>query len=166
MSHGGEEYFLTKDEKEFKYADVFSEFTNGKIPEFAGRPKVFLMQSCKGKEVQNEILSDHVREQCPILDDSDILVIWATTPGCKAFGRSSDGSFLIEVTINHFQQKFASDDVECMLSDIRRTIAYGQKYRSTPGANVPYRQMPCTWSTLTDKLYLIRYQCVLQKYPR
>ncbi|OWF48832.1 caspase-3-like [Mizuhopecten yessoensis] len=166
MSHGEEEYFITKGGTKFKYADVFSAFTNKKLPEFAGRPKVFLMQSCKGKELQNDIHSDHIHDKCPILDDSDILVIWATTPGCKAFAKSSDGSFLIEVTIKHFQKKFASDDVECMLSDIRRTIAYDPKYRSTPDATEPYRQMPCTWSTLTDKLYLIRYHCLLGKRPR
>lgn len=183
MSHGNKEGIYPHDsmnEKEEKqtypYDRIFSFFKNDEINTFADKPKVFLVQACRGKQTQGEVVPDDdpmevepqgttippasVRISIPV--DAELLIMWATTPGFLSFRDQSSGSHFLQEVVSQFQDNYRSDSVETMLMKVRYTFAHTNKYRmprllrDKDGSMVRETsvQMPCTWTTLTKSLYL------------
>ncbi|KAJ8316571.1 hypothetical protein KUTeg_005877 [Tegillarca granosa] len=121
-----EHIFTADDEKTYiEFDTVFSCFKNDKINEFAGKPRVFLIQSCRGAVTQktvdlpdeppeDEILppEDNV-EKITIPIDSDTLIAHATTPGTKAFRRDNHvGAWFIDAFIEVCRGSYEEDHLE------------------------------------------------------
>ncbi|XP_033761469.1 LOW QUALITY PROTEIN: caspase-3-like [Pecten maximus] len=181
MSHGNEDGIFPHDHLEeveekrvYKFDTIFNFFKNDEIKAFAGKPKVFLVQACRGSQIQGEVIQDDhdpidigelplpasVRISIPV--DADILIMWATTPGFKAFRSVISGSHFLREVVHQFEQNYGTDHVEAMLMKVRHTFACTEKYRwKHVGTDKDGRkktsvsvQMPCTWTTLTKMLYL------------
>ncbi|KAK3579562.1 hypothetical protein CHS0354_003059, partial [Potamilus streckersoni] len=68
--------------------DIMKTFTNDKIKNFVGRPKVFLIQACRGDAIQKDhpvaddwprAISD-VTGKITVPTEADVLIAYATTP--------------------------------------------------------------------------------------
>ncbi|KAJ8300608.1 hypothetical protein KUTeg_022127 [Tegillarca granosa] len=128
-----------------------------------GKPRVFLIQSCRNAVTQNTVdlpdeppedeilpLEDNVEKMTKPID-SDILIAHATTPGSKAFRTHGDvGAWFIDAFIEVCRDSYEEDHLEEMLISVREKVAYGKHYRTNTGGC----QMPCVWTTLTKRLFL------------
>uniref|UniRef100_A0A194AP64 Putative caspase-3 n=1 Tax=Pinctada fucata TaxID=50426 RepID=A0A194AP64_PINFU len=162
MSHGDKEGIVTHDDKRVTMEEIMEFFKNDKLKCFADRPKVFFVQACRGTDDQGTVdipddlppvdIEDVVGS-VPVPVDANILVAYATTPGYKAYRRPSSeiGAWFIHALIEVFKEMHTQCHLEDMLISVRAMLAEDPTFeRSTKKT----RQMPCTWSTLTKRLYL------------
>ncbi|CAC5390578.1 CASP7 [Mytilus coruscus] len=146
MSHGGEEgiYFIDK-------------------------PKIFIVQACRGKPVQplaehvadDEMeLEDDVIGSVSVPKDADILIAYATTDGHLSFRHRETGSWFINALVEVLAEKYEKQHFEEMLVNVRHMLARDPKWRglrSDPEHSEQKQilcQMPCSWTTLTKLFYL------------
>ncbi|KAL3871858.1 hypothetical protein ACJMK2_039830 [Sinanodonta woodiana] len=80
--------------------------------------------------------------------DADVFMAYATTPGNKAWRREYIGSSFIHVTISVLEERHLHEHVEEMFVTVKDEIAKDEKWKTPSGG----RMMPCTWSTLTQRL--------------
>ena len=158
MSHGDEHGIRTNDGEHITMDEITSYFKNKETPGFLGKPKIFIVQACRGSSTQPVVESDDWSEdiddyvgKMSVPHDADILIAYATTPGNKAFRTkySDVGAWFIHVLLKIIEDSYEVDHFEDMLISVRHKIALDPKWRTSK-----YRQMPCSWTTLTKRFYL------------
>ncbi|KAK3610881.1 hypothetical protein CHS0354_009748 [Potamilus streckersoni] len=158
LSHGNERGIRCGDGQFKNVDDIMKTFTNDKIKNFVGRPKVFLIQACRGDAIQKDhpvaddwprAISD-VTGKITVPTEADVLIAYATTPGNKAWRYENIGSWFMHVTISVFETCHKKEHVEEMFIKVKDEIAHDEKWKPRTGE----RMMPCTWSTLTKKLMI------------
>ncbi|KAL3871851.1 hypothetical protein ACJMK2_039823 [Sinanodonta woodiana] len=158
LSHGNEKGIRCGDGQFKDVDDIMKTFTNDKISNFVGKPKVFLIQACRGDAIQKDhpiaddwptAISD-VTGKITVPTEADVLIAYATTPGNKAWRYENIGSWFMHVTISVFETWHKNEHVEEMFIRIKDEIAHDEKWKPKTGE----RMMPCTWSTLTKKLMI------------
>lgn len=159
LYHGNEDGIATSDG--IKSVDeVIKMFNNDQIPNFAGRPKLFFIQACRGLSTNHGVVvddaddmnegdvQDEADDLVRIPHEADTLVAYATTHGKKAMRRSGIGSWFVHQTVEEFKENYKTDHVEDMLITVR------EKVSRMHSPNLDTMQMPCVQSTLTRRLLL------------
>lgn len=164
LSHGDEVGIKTRGDGRKSIDEIQKSFNNKNIPNFAGRPKLFFIQACRGHRDQTGQYvddSDDVQEDennanngkdeaddlIHIPTDADTLTAFATTLGHRSFRRSGIGSWFITECMNVFTRDHIQDHVEEMLITVRENVALN--WVKDDGKT---KQMPCVTSTLTKRL--------------
>ena len=156
LSHGDESGIATKDG--IKPVDeIVKMFSNI----FTGKPKLFVIQACRGlhttdhrvvddeaddNDVNDDVTDDESDEMIKIPHGADILVACATIKSKKSFRRDNVGSWFIAKMIEEFRKNYTRDHVEEMLITVRQKVA------SIYSLTCKSMQMPCVESTLTRRL--------------
>lgn len=123
LSHGENGCVFGTDEKKVFLRHLTKPFTSGRAPSLAGKPKLFFIQACQGKDfqrgaslqrsaspvVEEEGESDEESGQRDLQEDSgpdyncetvpwdaDFLIGMATVPQCKSFRHTATGSIYIQ----------------------------------------------------------------------
>ncbi|XP_065933688.1 caspase-14 isoform X2 [Magallana gigas] len=163
MSHGNEDGIRTNDGKTISLVDIVSYFKNDKLKYFAGKPKCFFIQACRGSSPQGvvdlsddkeEVMIDQVVGKISIPTDANLLLAYATTPGYYAYRRPNVGSWFFCNLLKIFKEHYEEEHVEDMLIDVKERLAYDDEWQTNEG----FKQMPCTWSTLTKRFFLAPQQ--------
>ena len=127
MSHGGDgNCILGVDGRETSVKDLMVEFQEQKCPSLKKKPKVFIIQACRGslQDVQKklrspagdvfsqEVASTSTEEEDELYDsftshstllrsvfprECDFVLAFATVPGYVSYRRSTDGTYFIQV---------------------------------------------------------------------
>ncbi|XP_045201993.2 caspase-3-like [Mercenaria mercenaria] len=180
LSHGNKVGIAFKDGETISVDDIRKHFINSDqtMNNFTGRPKLFFIQSCRGDDVQGlhqvDEADDHEKED--IIDesdeifnvptDADTLIAYANTQGYATLGDSLDSStqftFFINALLMVFKKFYRRDHVEEMLISVRESLALGEKKYFHRQCKYS-KQMPCTWSTLTKRLYLTAFQTAMEQ---
>ncbi|XP_063424683.1 caspase-14-like isoform X1 [Mytilus trossulus] len=159
MAHGSQFGVITADKGKKKITisvdEIMELFKNDKIPNFVGKPKMFFIQSCRGNSIQDTFVQpddddDDTLERISAPTDADILIAYATTEGYKAFRHKNFGSMFIYECIQKFKEQYTKTHLEEMMIDVKAALALGSADKTKR-----HVQMPCTWSTLTKRLYLV-----------
>ncbi|VDI38397.1 caspase 7 [Mytilus galloprovincialis] len=151
MSHGNEKGIMTDDRQPITMDEITSYFKNKETPHFIGKPKIFLVQACRGSATQPVVTPDDWPEDTmSVPHDADILIAYATTPGYKCFRTkySDIGAWFIHVLLEEIEESYESDHLEDMLISVRHRLAIDEEWRRSD-----FCQMPCTWTTLTKRLF-------------
>lgn len=157
MGHGDGNGITTKDGLAFAPEEMISHFKNDKLKEFAGKPKVFFIQSCRGPMEQPTVIATDTEEMyTPIRvpKDGDIYVAYSTTEGHVAYRHGSKGSYFITGCVTTFTEKYSTMHLEDMMIDVRAKISK-QLRKGKHDKKKEYGQMPVTTSTLRKPLYYI-----------
>ncbi|KAG7465329.1 hypothetical protein MATL_G00175200 [Megalops atlanticus] len=118
MAHGGEGVIYGIDRKEVPLKEIFAVFNNKECPELMGKPKVFIIQACRGKGkdpgVESMMADDFLTEESDWAADSpimrrmptvsDTLTICPTLPGNIALRSKTNGSPLFLKMEEVFEQ--------------------------------------------------------------
>lgn len=121
MSHGEEDdYILGVDERSTKVKDLMMEFQETRCVSLKNKPKVFIIQTCRGRlrqstadnissqavpsassQVADEVCetyfsSDSTLPRSVVPTEADFLLAFATAPGYVAY-RSEGGTYFIQV---------------------------------------------------------------------
>ncbi|XP_071140020.1 caspase-3-like isoform X3 [Mytilus edulis] len=169
MSHGGEEGIWTTDEQKIKMNDITAQFKNTEFRDFIDKPKIFIVQACRGKPVQEltgHVADDEMELEDDFIDsvsvpkDADILIAYATTDGHLSFRHRETGSWFINALVQVLTETYETRHFEEMLVGVRHMLARDPKWRglrSDPENSEKKQilcQMPCSWTTLTKLFYL------------
>ena len=111
MSHGNRDQIQGVNGKNIALETLMSDFKAGSCPSLAGKPKLFIIQACRGTMRDNMMLSssgsadstmggfgtDSTLCRSTFLEESDFLLAFCTAPGYIAERKRDYGSVFIQV---------------------------------------------------------------------
>lgn len=155
MSHG-EQGVLYAYDREYMAKDLWCNFTANKCSTLAGKPKIFLIQACRGQELDQgtEVKPPgaqkdgcHNQGNYKIPNHADFYVAYSTIPGFVSWRNPSNGSWFIQAFCQVMQEKGSSDDLVSLMTEVSRKVATSSKN---------CQQIPCQTSMLTRKIIFNR----------
>lgn len=93
MTHGNKETLFTHD-GEITLDVITDMFSDARCPSLRGKPRILLIESCRGKS-QNIEMEKNVHYECNNVGD-DFLIVRSTMPGCKSYRDRKTGSWFIQ----------------------------------------------------------------------
>ncbi|XP_052096685.1 uncharacterized protein LOC127731862 isoform X2 [Mytilus californianus] len=178
MSHGNEKGLKTKD-KIITVKEIKEHFRG-----FIDKPRVFLIQACRGKAVQEmadgsdspNSMQDEILERRSCVQsrnpkseeqlytdsedrpklpkDADIIVAHATTSGYASIRHPTYGSYLISAFLYVANKKYKKHDVERILQQARREVTDNPRYKPKSKELIGTRQMIIVESTSRKRFFL------------
>ncbi|XP_004614672.2 caspase-14-like [Sorex araneus] len=111
MSHGEQGFIKTKDGEKVSLELIFEMFNNKNCPALQEKPKIFIIQACRGDkrdcgvETDDEPMdSDDICEKRRLPTFSDYFIIYPTQPDHVALRHPLTGSVMIEAMIEVFKE--------------------------------------------------------------
>ena len=120
MSHGKERDFIEGVKgRKISIEDLMSEFKRKKCPTLAKKPKIFIIQACRGPEndesmqstsectdsTRDGFFTDSTTSKSVTPQESDFLLAFSTVPGYVSYRTPESGSLFIQVSIAVVNEK-------------------------------------------------------------
>lgn len=168
LSHGENGQIYGTDGVLVSVEDITSYFTGTKCPTLAGKPKVFIMQACRGKrfdygvevvatdgpeddEPDEEVMAvdetDGGGYAAALPEEADFILAYATTPGYVSWRNSAFGTWFIKALTDVMYEQARQEDFLSILTEVNRKVA--EEFESR-GKN---KQMPAPVTMLRYKLF-------------
>lgn len=158
LSHGRSQVVYGTDEKVIHLSEVISYCSPKKCSTLAGKPKLFFIQACQGKDFQeaHAIQADAIspiedrRATITIPNDADILVGMSTVDGYYSFRDIRKGSWYIQALCeNLINMVPRGEDILSILTKVNNDVSK-KEYLKKGKTNM--KQMPQPAYTLRRKL--------------
>ncbi|XP_006121825.2 caspase-14-like [Pelodiscus sinensis] len=157
MSHGRNGYIQGNDTKEVLLDDIFALFNNMQCPKLQEKPKIFIIQACRGgkKDSGVEKTDDEPEE----VDDtshfrlptaSDYFIVYSTQKDYVSLRNTEKGSRIIEA----MDEVLSKDGTEWHIWDLFTKINGNLVGKTFEHNNSSVKQTLVMESTLTKALYL------------
>lgn len=160
LTHG-ENGLLWARDSQYKTDSVFEYFRGHKCPSLAGKPKIFIIQACKGQKLDPGVSLSGPTDVCDARPTSiripscaDFLVAYSTPDSYFSWRNTNNGSWFIQSISEVFTQHAHQLDLMTMLTMVNRKVAYDFE------SNVPgdpefdkKKQIPCINSMLTRLVF-------------
>ncbi|XP_058411476.1 caspase-14-like isoform X2 [Diceros bicornis minor] len=111
MSHGEKGFIKMKDDERVSLEDIFEMFNNKNCPALQEKPKIFIIQACRGERRDNGVETDDepmdfddLSEKRRLPTFSDYFIIYPTQADHVALRHPRTGSVMIEAMIEVFKQ--------------------------------------------------------------
>ncbi|XP_007531716.2 caspase-14-like [Erinaceus europaeus] len=111
MSHGEKGFIKSKDGDKISLEDIFEMFNNKNCPALQEKPKIFIIQACRGERRDNGVEtddepmdSDDISEKKRLPTFSDYFIIYPTQADHVALRHPRNGSVMIEAMNDVFNQ--------------------------------------------------------------
>lgn len=161
LTHGHKKKLYAYDDH-YETNTLFSSFTADVCPELAGKPKIFIIQACRGNKIaegmnfkSNIGLDSHKMESSGIVHrysipvEADQLVAFSTFEGCVALRNLDDGTWFIQELCKELEDNGEMLDLLTLFTNVNRRVAV----KVLDGEGHKVKQMPVVQSTLTRKLF-------------
>lgn len=156
LTHGDDDELEARDQS-YPVDELYKNFTGENCPNLAGKPKIFILQACRGDQYDDGVslassssctdVTDGPRKPRTIPNTADFLKIYATTRGYKSFRHPETGSIFIQTLTDVLNQHSHEKDLLSMLTIVNHKVA--NEFESSSHK----RQQPNFESTLLKKLY-------------
>ena len=150
LSHGSKDCIYGTDEELIKVEAITSLFRRDECPSLEGKPKIFLIQACRGTEqdrVPIESDSDPISISSSSLPaDADFLICFASAPGHQSYRQRFLGSWFISSVVSVFKKYAEQEHLMDMMIRVNNRVA---DHFSKEGL----KQMPCQVCMLTRKVF-------------
>ena len=156
MSHGKKTGILGVNEETIHPAVITDFFTADKCPTLMGKPKVFILQACRGdKDDFGAVAPDagpmsarvEAVQVMPL--ESDFLVCYACPVGFSSYRDEEEGSWYIQQLVKIFLKYADKDHLMDLMLRVNFTV-------SRKLCEAGYKQIPSEECRLTKKYYFIK----------
>ena len=145
LTHGEMNILYAKD---YPYNSelIWTSFNPDKVPSLAGKPKIFLIQACQGRELDHGTVlvktSQTQVDSVPNYDrrvpaDPDFLIVNSTFPGHFSWRNKINGTWFVQTLCKVFQQFAKQKDLLAMMIHVSREVANVTTYLFLKGGNKP-----------------------------
>ncbi|ELU11723.1 hypothetical protein CAPTEDRAFT_112689, partial [Capitella teleta] len=128
LTHGKEGKIFGSNGKSVYIKTIMDFFTAESSKTLQGKPKIFFVNACQGKEIQRvtQVETDSVgrnpnRETIP--NGTDFLVGFATVPGFACFRSKADGSWYIQCLCEVLTEFAQSEDLLGILTEVNKRVS-------------------------------------------
>ncbi|XP_035795887.1 caspase-like isoform X2 [Anopheles albimanus] len=153
LTHGEKGDYLFAYDCVYEFSAIWSQFTADQCRTLAGRPKIFLIQACRGDELQSgvKVQRDGIARYS-IPTHADFLFAYATIPGYMAFRNTTHGSWFINELCKEMRENGHKYDFLTLLTFVSQKVAFEHESVSNDARFNMRKQMPCIVSMLTRVL--------------
>ncbi|XP_027055203.1 caspase-3-like, partial [Pocillopora damicornis] len=150
LSHGLKDGILGIDDEKIKIEAITSNFRRDACPSLEGKPKIFLIQACRGNR-QDRVSIESDSEPVPCASsslpaDADFLICFASAPGHQSYRQPELGSWFISTVVAIFKEYAEREHLMDMMLRVNNHVA---NYFSKTGL----KQIPCQVCMLRRKVY-------------
>ncbi|KAK9882055.1 hypothetical protein WA026_018905 [Henosepilachna vigintioctopunctata] len=155
LTHGGPSNTLSTSIDKFNAEELWVKFD--KCPSLEGKPKMFVIQACKGENHTTFLVKPEDTPLVPLSTFSsgyiprDMIIVYSTMEGKYAYRDRESGSWLIQEICRNFTAYGRRDDVLTVLSRVSKCIC--RNYYTNSRKTI-VKQVPVVVSTLSRKFYL------------
>lgn len=134
----------------FFVEDIFTHLNSENCPALIDKPKVILIQACRGNHEGGVYVHDSVPESDSwVHKEKDFVCFMSTIPGVKAYRSRDDGSFFISYIVDELSKSAHKDDI----MELFRKV--GSRMEKDPQFTRGEKILPCfERTTLVKKFYL------------
>lgn len=130
LSHGGRGVIYANDTS-YKLDSIWSLFTNKNCKSLAGKPRLFIVQACRGGLMDPGITMKHVEyDACPITEYNiplhpDFLIAYSTVQGCLSWRREKNeiGSWFIQSLCKELDLNWTRMDILTLLTFVNQRVS-------------------------------------------
>ncbi|XP_040163193.1 caspase-like [Anopheles arabiensis] len=153
LTHGEDGGIVYAYDQPYELSLIWSFFTADNCPSLAGRPKIFVVQACRGNQLDHgvKVQKDGVARYS-IPTHADFLFAYATIPGFMAFRNTTEGSWFINELCKELQENGHRYDINTLLTFVTQKVAYDHESVSNMPEYNMRKQTPCVVSMLTRLL--------------
>ncbi|PFX29334.1 Caspase-3 [Stylophora pistillata] len=151
LSHGLKDGIYGTDEEVIKIEGITSYFRRDACPSLEGKPKIFLIQACRGTQ-QDRVPIESDSEPVPYASsslpaDTDFLICFASAPGHQSYRQYDLGFWFISTVVAIFKEYAEREHLMDMMLRVNDRVA---QFYSKGGL----KQIPCQVCLLRRKVYL------------
>ncbi|KAG8252611.1 Caspase-7 [Homalodisca vitripennis] len=161
LSHGmGTSYILARDYP-YPVDMLWSPFTPDRCPTLAGKPKIFLIQACRGEKLdggvqlvrRSQVDSDSGQTyKIPAM--ADFLIAYSTAEGFYSWRNPQKGTWFIQSLCDVLEQEANSHDLYTLLLMVAQKVALDyESFSDLYPWQHQQKQVPQTVSTLIRKFF-------------
>ncbi|XP_041641869.1 caspase-6-like [Cheilinus undulatus] len=160
LSHGEKDHIFTYDDK-ISIKDITSPFKEEKCKSLIGKPKIFILQACRGEIADDPVVTpcggesepELVAEECAIYTlpaGADFIMCYSVAEGHVSF-RKADGSWYIQALCEMLQKHGTSLEFTDLLTLVNMMVS--KRSANSSDKNIAgKKQIPCFASMLTKQL--------------
>ncbi|GFU38049.1 caspase-3 [Nephila pilipes] len=159
LTHGDQEKLCMRD-KSIDVIDIFNHFTRLSCPSLSGKPKIFIIQACRGLKYETEVSANYA--DCFSIEGSqdylDFLIVNSTYYGTVSFKSSDEehavyrGSFFIDELCRSLEQFSGELELLQILTIVNYRVSHLFVSRSREKEKNRKKQMPCFTSRLRSEI--------------
>ncbi|XP_059814773.1 caspase-14-like isoform X1 [Hypanus sabinus] len=147
LAHGSEGKVMGRDREEADLEEIFDMFNNEECLHLQQKPKVFVIQACRGDNKDRGAVSAGFRalsEKLPMV--SDTFVVYPSRPGYVAYRHTDQGSYMITFMTEVFKSHGNQEHLYDLFVRVNRRMVT-ERYKT-------YKTTVVMESTLTKAVYL------------
>ncbi|XP_038134500.1 caspase-6-like isoform X1 [Cyprinodon tularosa] len=166
LSHGEDDHVYSYDGK-ISIQHITSMFRGDKCKTLVGKPKVFIVQACRGDQhdvpvtacdvVDNEVKTNEtVVDACAIQTlpaGADFIMCYSVAEGFYSHRETVNGSWYIQDLCELLRKHGGSLEFTELLTLVNRKVSMRSVGNSNDRSAIGKKQVPCFASMLTKKLY-------------
>jgi len=154
MTHGWGEGFVYGKDKPYRVDKMWENFTIKKCPTLAAKPKIFLIQACRGTNKSNagvpmtKVQTDGAGKDSLMFktpNHSDFVIMFSTIPSYVSWRDLDKGSWLVQSFCRVLDEEKYYDDFLSLLTKTSHEIV-------TTFDKMEFMQTACVTSMLTRKI--------------
>uniref|UniRef100_A0A914Q9M7 Uncharacterized protein n=1 Tax=Panagrolaimus davidi TaxID=227884 RepID=A0A914Q9M7_9BILA len=170
LTHGIYDHFLGVDNREVNVHKFFECFNAENAPLLKGKPKLFFIQACRGRECDygtsypdlhnigfpERLATETVYpSMSPTLMpiEGDMIIAYSTPPNYASYRRENRGSWFMESVCNVIGEYAKTEEICSILTKVNKRVAEAEGYSADRKAFI--KQIPRFESSLTKKFYFI-----------
>ncbi|XP_012687138.2 caspase-6 [Clupea harengus] len=166
LSHGENDHVFAYDGK-ICIQDITGLFKGKKCPSLAGKPKIFILQACRGDKhdepvtpmdvVDHDTKTNEVEVDAGVVytlpSGADFLMCYSVAEGYYSHRETVNGSWYIQDLCEALKEHGHTLEVTELLTLVNRKVSRRSVGRCNDPSAIGKKQVPCFASMLTKKLY-------------